>query len=188
MSVGFTEFGSGKYPLGHVERHLTLRCCVSVLLSLYNNASRTFLSVPDDSFPDTSWAFAHAHMTSALWIVLTRYLNKQEGTVTTPANWCHRVISRHTDSKAESSLCSLVVVQVSAFIHYKCGRESFSFCCGFSVATPSSTFCCWGSCNYCFCSFSNRWTHPYLPKYNSILLGTRIQSGGTRSLPEAIRT
>lgn len=47
---------------------------------------RTFLSVPHDSFTDTSWTFALAHMTS-----------DRKKRVTMLPNWCRRVISRHSD-------------------------------------------------------------------------------------------
>lgn len=130
----FTEFGCGKYPLGHVERHLTPDHVVYVFGSNFHCiiTFRTFLSVPHDSFTDTSWTFELAHMTWALWIVLTCYLNKQEGPVTTLPYWCRRVISRHTDGKAaSSSMCNrprhtvaLVVNQVSLPITSVAGKVS----------------------------------------------------------------
>lgn len=105
------------YWVHHVKRHLLCVCLAQTFTGLLEH-SRLSLMTASLIHPA---AAALAHMTSALWIVLTRYLNKQEGPVTMLPNWCCGVISQRTDGKAaSSSMCShprhagaLVVVQVS---------------------------------------------------------------------------
>lgn len=103
------------------------------------------------------------------------------------------MIRRHTDSKAESSLCrrprhtvALVVVS-SLSITSVAGKVSL-FVVDSWLQHQVPLFAVEEVATTAFAASQTGGPTVYLPKCNRILLGTRIQSDGTPSLPEAIVT